>query len=77
MNHYNNLATLAFRVVGLSFCAYGLLAAFKCLLFIRYTGTGAAIAGVINYGFFAVLGYLLFILSKRLAIVAANGLDNQ
>jgi hypothetical protein len=77
MSHYTALATVAFRVLALFVAVYGILAVLKCLLFIRYIGGSAALAGAVNYGFFAVLGFLLFILSKRLASLAVKGLDHE
>jgi hypothetical protein len=77
VNHYKTLATVALRVLALFVAVYGILAVLKCLLFMHYTGGSAALAGAINYGFFVVLGYVLFVLSKRLAALAVKGLDKE
>ena len=75
MNHYKNLATLAFRVIGIIVTAYSLVAWVYILFTSRYSERGTLAAATFADLAYLIFGVLMIALSKQLASLAVKGLD--
>lgn len=72
---YKNLGTILFRVLGISYLLYGIFSA-PCLL-INATFNGTFIMASLSMLSYVGPGICLFLLSKPLAALIAQGLDRN
>jgi hypothetical protein len=77
MNDPKTLATILFRVFGVSDIAYAFLYWLYSLLISHYTSPGALIVATLCAFVYLVLGLLLIVLSKRLAALVIRGLGQS
>jgi hypothetical protein len=76
MSDHKEIATVFFRVFGVSDIAYAVLYWLYSLLISHYTSPGALIVATLCSFVYLILGALLIILSKRLAALVVRGLDH-
>jgi hypothetical protein len=74
MGHYEKLAIIAFRVVGVSVCILGLVSTAYALIISRPASIFDALVGAFSALFYVALGILLYVLSKLLAALTVKGL---
>lgn len=74
MNDHKAVATILFRVFGVSDIAYAVLSWLYSLLISHYTSPGALIVATLCDLVYLFLGLLLIIFSKRLAALVVRGL---
>ncbi len=74
MSDHKAIATILFRVFGVSDIAYAILYWLYSLLISHYTSPGALIVATLCALVYLVLGLLLIILSKRLAALVLRGI---
>ena len=74
MSDHKAMATIFFRVFGVSDIAYAILYWLYSLLISHYTSPGTLIVATLCALIYLVLGLLLIILSKRLAALVLRGI---
>lgn len=75
MGHYQKLALIAFRLVGIAVFLLGIVSVGYSLLISRPASVAAAIVAALPALAYVVWGAILFGLSKFLAAIAAKHLD--
>jgi hypothetical protein len=78
VNNYKHLATILFRVLGVSYIVFAVLYWPYYLLICHYSTPGTYFIVATLYSLvYIALGLFLIILSKRLAALVARGLDRE
>lgn len=82
MNHYGKIAAVIFRAAGCGILIYSLVAAVNTVVYYMITTERPEVTGQIALGWlscltYAVIGYLLYALSSRLAVFISKGLDSD
>ena len=75
MNDHKTIATILFRVLGVSYMVFAIAYWPYNLLISHYTTSSGLIVATFCALVYLVLGLLLFKLSKRLAALVVRGLD--
>ena len=73
--HYEELAAVAFRVIGVCAFILGLLSRVYSLIHTLPDGLASIVAAMLPGLLYLAFGLLLFVLSKRLARLVAGGFE--